>query len=130
MAAALQSVTNVLSTQAIKAMRMMTIKYAPVAGAAADVFLEAAEESRQFVRDAALAGVDPLSEEEQQILEGDPEEWTEAEREVRVCYQTIRASRDGLRTTGLEGPVTMFSHWLLEVSWLRVFDSVAHAAEK
>src|SRR5689334_22106186 len=115
MAAAIQPITNFLTTQAIKGMRMMTIIYAPVPGAAADVFLEAADASRQFVRDAALAGADPLSEEEQQILEGDPDEWTEAERVVRVCYQTIRASRDGLRTTGVEGPVTMFSHWLLEV---------------
>jgi len=93
---------------------MATIKYGPAKAAATAVFLRAADASRQFKRDAAMAAIDPLSEEEYRILEADESHQSEP-RAVRVCYQIIQASRNGPKTTGIDSPLTMLSHWLLEV---------------
>lgn len=136
---ALQSVANFLTSQAIKGAQMGTVRYAPVAAAAGEAFLRAADASRQFVRDAAISSEDPLTEEEYRLLEGNDTEFcvidgeiivAEAEtkgnqwrpkssheaRKIRVCCQTIRASRDKLKATGFDSPIPLFSHWSLEVS--------------
>ncbi len=136
---ALQSVGNFLTTQAIKGARNGMVRYGPVAAAAGEAFLRAADASRQFVRDAAISSEDPLTEEEYRVLEGNNTEIcvigseiivAEAEtkgsqgrpkssqeaRKIRVCCQTIRASRERLKSTGFGRPIPLFSHWSLEVS--------------
>ena len=115
---ALQSVANVISNQAIKGLRMATVKYGPVAGAATDAFLRAADASRQFKRDAAIASEDPLTEEEYRHLEEACTDLTESAvpRTVSVGYQMIRSSREGFKTTGINSPIPLFSHWFLQVS--------------
>jgi hypothetical protein len=116
---ALQSAANMLGNQAIKGMRMVTVRYGPAIAAAqvtaTQSFARAAKASRQFRRDTAIEGEDPLTEEEQAVLEEAVDEDAEP-RKVRVCYQTTRMSRGGgIVATGVQSPIALFAHWCLEV---------------
>lgn len=131
---ALQSVFNTLSIQAIKGMRMGTIRYGPVAAAASKAWVTAADASRQFKRDAAIASEEPFTEEEYEMLEDDSHQTplvdgefvtihddalrskaTSQRRMIRLFCQTIRESRETFQTTGIKSPISFFAHWYLEV---------------
>ena len=112
---------------------MGTVRYGPAIAqaraVAAEAFVLAADASRQFKRDEAVMLEDPLTEEEYGVLEAGDENdeyktskgWEDEdgngkERPIRVCCQTIRASREAFKTTGVESPIPVFAHWCLEVS--------------
>ncbi|KAH7383635.1 hypothetical protein BKA64DRAFT_163850 [Cadophora sp. MPI-SDFR-AT-0126] len=139
---ALQSAANFLGNQALRGLRMGTVRYGPAIAqaraVAAEAFIRAADASRQFKRDEAIKLEDPLTEEEYGVLEADlvhdkflsDEEHEDSgetivpcretiveghPRAIRVCCQTIRSSREAFKTTGIESPIPVFSHWCLEL---------------
>ncbi len=92
-----QSAAGFNQKQAPIAARSAAAKYGPRFAAtqavAAEAFAKGANASRQFKRAAAIAAEYPLTEEEYENLE--VENIGGYKRSIRVCIQTIRASRKG-----------------------------------
>ena len=109
-------------------------------------FTTEAHQERDFVRDKAQRERNPLTEEEYakaiadarkldgpetDLMEFSDDEaqdlihWTCNDfaretpvepRAIRLCYQTIRMSRDLLGTEAFSSPAPFFAHWCVEVS--------------